>query len=75
MLVMVVLRLDHARLGLFFNHSSLMLRCWILIVLSLIWSSSNLLVFMLMLFVTSHELERVQVGHKLGFWQIMHGLD
>jgi len=25
--------------------------------------------------VISHELERVQVGHKLGFWQIMHGLD
>ena len=75
MLIMVVLRLEHARLGLTFDHASLMLKCWILIVLSLIWSSFNLLVFMLMFLVISHVLERVQVGHKLGFWQIMHGLD
>ena len=26
--------LDHARLGLIFDHASLMLKCWILIVLS-----------------------------------------
>jgi len=72
---MVVLRLDHGRLGLIFDFASLMLKCWILIVLSLIWSSSNLLVFMLMFLAISHVLERVQAGHKLGFWQIMHGLD
>ena len=59
MLIMVVLRLEHARLGLTFDHASLMLKCWILIVLSLIWSSFNLLVFMLMFLVISHELERV----------------
>jgi len=34
-------------LGLNLNHASLMLKCWILIVLFLIWSSSNLLVFMM----------------------------
>jgi len=38
-------------LGLILNQSSLMLKCWILIVLSLIWSSSNLLVFMIMFLV------------------------
>ena len=54
-------------LGLILNHASLMLKCWILIVLSLIWSSFNLLVFMLMFLVISHELEKVQVDHKLGF--------
>jgi len=69
MLIMVALRLDHARLGLIFDHASLMLKCWILIVLSLIGSSSNLLVFMLMFLVILHELERVQDGHELGFRQ------
>ena len=67
MLIMVVLRLEHARLVLIFDHASLMLKCWTLIVLSLIWSSFNLLVFMLMFLVISNELERVQVVHKLGF--------
>jgi len=58
MSIMVVLKLGHARLGLIFDHASLMLKCWILIVLSLIWSSSNLLVSMLMFLVISHELGR-----------------
>jgi len=38
-------------LGLILNHASLMLKCWILIILSLIWSFSNVLVFMMMYLV------------------------
>jgi len=57
MLIMVELRLDHARIRVDVNHASLMLKGWILIVLSLIWSSSNLLVFMMMFLVISNELE------------------
>ena len=45
------LRLDRARVRVGVNHASLMLKFWILIVLSLIWSSSNLLVFIMMFFV------------------------
>ena len=41
MLIMVELRLDHARVRVGVNHASLMLKCWILISLSLILSSSN----------------------------------
>ena len=41
MLIMVELRLDHARLRVGVNHASLMLKCWILTALSLILSSSN----------------------------------
>ena len=70
MLIMVVLRLDYAKLGLIFAHASLMLKCWILIALSLIWSSSNLLVFMMIFSMIPNELEWVQVGHELGFWQV-----
>ena len=44
-------------LGLILNHASLMLNCWILIVLPLIWSSSNLLVFIMMFLVILNELE------------------
>jgi len=44
-------------LGLIFNHASLMLKCWILVVLSLIWPSSKLLVFMMMFLVISNELK------------------
>jgi len=62
MLIMVVLKWGHASLGLSFDHANLMLKYWILIVLSLFWSSSNLLVSMLIFLVISHELERVQVG-------------
>ena len=57
MLIMVELRLDHVRVRVGVNHTSLMLKCWILIVLSLIWSSSNLFVFMMMFLVISNELE------------------
>ena len=57
MLIMVDLRLDHARVRVGVNHASLMLKCWILIVLSLIWSSSKLLVFMMICLVISNELE------------------
>ena len=57
MFIMVGLRLDHARARVDVNHASLMLKCWILIVLSLIWSSSNPLVFMMMFLVTSKKLE------------------
>ena len=57
MLIMVVWRLEHGRLGLIFDHASLMLKCWILIVLSLFWLSSNLLVFMLMFLVILQKLE------------------
>jgi len=38
-------------LGLILSHASLMIKCWILIVLSLFWSSSNLLVLMKMFLV------------------------
>ena len=51
MLIMVELGLDHARVRVDVNHASLTLKCWILIVLSLIWSSSNLLVFMMIFLV------------------------
>ena len=57
MLIMVELRLDHARVRVDVNHASLMLKYWILIVLSLIWSSSNVLVFNMMFFVILNELE------------------
>ena len=57
MLIMVELRLDHARVKVDVNHASLVLKCWILIILFLIWSSSNLLVLMMMLLVNLNELE------------------
>ena len=57
MLIMVELRLDHARVRVGVNRASLMLKCWILIVLSLICSYSNLLVFIMMFLVISNELE------------------
>ena len=57
MLIMVELRLDHARVRVDVNHASLMLKSWILTVSSLIWSSSNLLMLMMMFLVISNELE------------------
>jgi len=57
MLIMVELRLDHARVRVDVNHASLMLKCWILIILSLICSYSDPLVFMMMFLVISNELE------------------
>ena len=55
MLIMEEVRLDHARVRVDVNHASLMLKCWILIVLALIWSSSNLSVFMMMFLVISND--------------------
>ena len=57
MLIMVELRLDHSRVRVGVNRASLMLKCLILIVLSLICSSYNLLVFIMMFLVISNELE------------------
>ena len=57
MLIMVEVRLDHARVRVGVNRASLMLKCLILIVLSLIRSSYNLLVFIMMFLVISNELE------------------
>ena len=51
------LRLEHARVRVGVNHASLMLKRFILIVLSFFWSLSNLFVFIMMFFVISKELE------------------
>ena len=56
MSIMGELRLDHARVRVDVNHASLMLKCQILI-LSLIWSSSNLLMLMMIFLVISNKLE------------------
>ena len=54
---MVELRLEHARVRVGVNHASLMLKCFILIVLSLFWLPSNILVFIIMFLAISKELE------------------
>ena len=57
MLIIVELRLDHARVRVGVNRASLMLKCLILIVLSLFCSSYNLLVFIMTFLVISNELQ------------------
>ena len=46
--LLIEISLEHARFKGNHVHASLVLKCWILIVLFLIWSSSNLLMIMMM---------------------------